>query len=222
MNMEWGAIWLTIRLATATTLILGAAGIPLAYWLAMTRWRGRFLLETLVALPLVLPPTVLGYYLLVLLGPRGIIGEVTETIFGTRLPFSFAGILIGSILFNLPFAMRPFVAAFRAMDRRLIEASWCLGETPIATFFRVTLPICWPGILAGLVLTFAHSVGEFGVVLMIGGNRPQITRTLSISIYDQVQEMRMESAGQTALLLLMFSFLVLSLTQWIGRREVGV
>jgi len=220
--MEWGAIWLTIRLATATTLILGAAGIPLAYWLAMTRWRGRFLLETLVALPLVLPPTVLGYYLLVLLGPRGIIGEVTETIFGTRLPFSFAGILIGSILFNLPFAMRPFVAAFRAMDRRLIEASWCLGETPIATFFRVTLPICWPGILAGLVLTFAHSVGEFGVVLMIGGNRPQITRTLSISIYDQVQEMRMESAGQTALLLLMFSFLVLSLTQWIGRREVGV
>ena len=220
--MEWGAIWLTIRLATATTLILGTAGIPLAYWLAMTRWRGRFLLETLVALPLVLPPTVLGYYLLVLLGPRGIIGEVTETFFGTRLPFSFAGILIGSILFNLPFAIRPFVAAFRAMDRRLIEASWCLGETPIATFFRVTLPICWPGILAGLVLTFAHSVGEFGVVLMIGGNRPQITRTLSISIYDQVQEMRMESAGQTALLLLMFSFLVLSLTQWIGRREVGV
>ena len=126
------------------------------------------------------------------------------------------------ITFNLPFAIRPFVAAFRAMDRRLIEASWCLGETPIATFFRVTLPICWPGILAGLVLTFAHSVGEFGVVLMIGGNRPQITRTLSISIYDQVQEMRMESAGQTALLLLMFSFLVLSLTQWIGRREVGV
>ncbi len=220
--MEWGAIWLTIRLATATTLILGIAGIPLAYWLAMTRWRGRFFLETLVALPLVLPPTVLGYYLLVLLGPRGFVGGISEAIFGARLPFSFAGILIGSILFNLPFAIRPFVAAFRAMDRRLVEASWCLGETQIATFFRVTLPICWPGILAGLVLTFAHSVGEFGVVLMIGGNRPLVTRTLSISIYDQVQEMRMETAGQTALLLLIFSFLVLSLTQWIGRREVGV
>jgi len=220
--MEWGAIWLTIRLATATTLILGIAGIPLAYWLAMTRWRGRFFLETLVALPLVLPPTVLGYYLLVLLGPRGFVGGISEAIFGARLPFSFAGILIGSILFNLPFAIRPFVAAFRAMDRRLVEASWCLGETQIATFFRVTLPICWPGILAGLVLTFAHSVGEFGVVLMIGGNRPLVTRTLSISIYDQVQEMRMEAAGQTALVLLIFSFLVLSLTQWIGRREVGV
>ena len=220
--MEWGAIWLTIRLATATTVILGIAGIPLAYWLAMTRWRGRFFLETLVALPLVLPPTVLGYYLLVLLGPRGFVGGISETIFGTRLPFSFAGILIGSILFNLPFAIRPFVAAFRAMDRRLVEASWCLGETRIATFFRVTLPICWPGILAGLVLTFAHSVGEFGVVLMIGGNRPQVTRTLSISIYDQVQEMKLESAGQTALVLLMFSFLVLSLTQWISHREVGV
>ena len=216
--MDWAAIWLTMRLAITTTSILFVLGIPLAYWLAMTRWRGRFLIEAVVALPLVLPPTVLGFYLLLAIGPHGPLGRFAETAFRTRLPFSFTGILIGTVLFNLPFVIRPFTAAFSAMDRQLIEASWCLGVSPMETFRRITLPLCWPGILVGLILTFAHTVGEFGVVLMIGGNIPGVTRTLSISIYDDVQGLDYVSAGQTASILLGFSFLVLCLTQWLGRR----
>ncbi len=216
--MDWDAFWLTLRLATATTTILFFTGLPLAYWLAMTRWRGRFLLEAIVALPLVLPPTVLGFYLLVAMSPHSFPGRLFESLFGSRLPFSFVGILMGSLLFNLPFAIRPFAAAFAAMDRRLIEASWCLGVSRTETFRRVTLPLCWPGILAGLILTFAHSVGEFGVVLMIGGNIPRKTRTLSISIYDDVQAIDYASAGKTAMFLLVFSLTVLCLAQWISRR----
>jgi molybdate transport system permease protein len=216
--VDWRAFWLTLQLASATTAILFIVGIPLAYWLAMSRWRGRFLIESVVALPLVLPPTVLGFYLLVFLGPHGWLGPITEWIFGSRLPFTFTGILLGSVLFNLPFAVRPFAAAFSAMDPQLIEASWCLGVSRLATFFRVTLPICWRGVLAGLILTFTHSVGEFGVVLMIGGNIPGITRTLSISIYDDVQALDYSSAGQSALVLLGFSFFVLCATQWLSRR----
>jgi molybdate transport system permease protein len=211
-------MWLTLQLASATTAILLIAGIPLAYWLAMSRWKGRFLIEAVVALPLVLPPTVLGFYLLLAMGPRGWIGQFTESTFGGRLPFTFYGILIGSILFNLPFAVRPFIAAFTAMNRELIEASWCLGVSRIATFFRVTLPLCWPGILAGLILTFAHAVGEFGVVLMVGGNVPGVTRTLAISIYDDVQALDYAAAGQSALLLLGFSFFVMCVTQWLSHR----
>lgn len=211
-------MWLTMQLASATTAILFVTGIPLAHWLAMSRWKGRFLIESIVALPLVLPPTVLGFYLLVAMGPRGWIGQLTENMFGGRLPFTFCGILLGSILFNLPFAVRPFMAAFAAMDRQLIEASWCLGVSRVATFFRVTLPLCWPGILAGLILTFAHAVGEFGVVLMVGGNVPGVTRTLAISIYDDVQALDYASAGRSAQFLLGFSFLVMCVTQWLSRR----
>ena len=216
--MDWSAIWLTVRLATATTSILFLLGLPLAYWLATTRWRGRFLIESIVALPLVLPPTVLGFYLLQAMGPHGPVGRMSGFLFHSRLPFSFTGILIGSILFNLPFAVRPFVAAFASMDRQLVEASWCLGVSRWETFRRITVPLCWPGILTGLILTFAHSVGEFGVVLMIGGNIPNVTRTLSISIYDDVQGLDFTSAGQTAAALLAFSFAVLCLTQWLGQR----
>ncbi len=216
--MDWAAIWLTMKLASATTLILFVAGLPLAYWLAMSRWPGRFVIEAVVALPLVLPPTVLGYYLLVTMGPYGVLGQISTSLFGVRLPFTFAGILVGSVLFNLPFAVRPFAAAFAAMDRQLIEASWCLGVSRFETFRRVTLPLCWPGILAGLILTFAHTVGEFGVVLMIGGNLEGKTRTASVSIYDSVQALDYQTAGQTALLLLVFSFTVLCLAQWLGRR----
>jgi molybdate transport system permease protein len=216
--VDWEAVWLTMRLASATTLILLVVGLPLGYWLAMTRWRGRFLVEAVVALPLVLPPTVLGFYLLVALGPHGALGSLPESILGGRIPFSFTGILIGSLLFNLPFAVRPFAAAFETIDRRLIEASWCLGVSRFETFRRITWPLCWPGILTGLTLTFAHSVGEFGVVLMLGGNIPGVTRTLSISIYDDMQSLDYASAGQTALVLLGFSFTVLCVTQSLGRR----
>ncbi|WP_010584654.1 molybdate ABC transporter permease subunit [Schlesneria paludicola] len=217
--MDWNAIGLTIKLAGATTLTLFLIGLPLAYWLAMSHWRGKFLIEAVVALPLILPPTVLGFYLLTAMGPHSLLGATLERWGCGRLVFSFSGILIGSILFNLPFAVRPFTAAFMSMDRRLIEAGWCLGVSRFETFRRVTLPLCWPGILAGLILTFAHTVGEFGVVLMIGGNIPNATRTLSITIYDDVQALNYGSAGRTALFLLLLSFAVLCATQWLVSRR---
>lgn len=217
--MDWDAIWLTLRLASATTGILFVIGLPLAYWLANTRWPGRSVIEALFTLPIVLPPTVLGFYLLVLMGPNSVIGSTLQNLIGVRLPFSFAGILVGSVLFNLPFAIRPFVAAFSSLDRRLVEASWCLGVSKWETFRRITLPLCWPGIFAGLLLTFAHTVGEFGVVLMLGGNIPGRTRTLAISIYDNVQALDYAAAGQTSAFLLVFSMIVLCLTQWLSRPE---
>jgi molybdate transport system permease protein len=216
--MDSTAFWLTLKLAASTTLVLFLVGLPLAYWLATTRFRGRALVEAAVALPLVLPPTVLGFYLLMATGPNSLFGSWYERITGARLPFSFLGILVGSVLFNLPFAVRPFSAAFCSVDRRLVEASWCLGVSRWATFWRVTLPLSWPGVLAGLVLAFAHTVGEFGVVLMVGGNIPGVTRTLSIAIYDDVQALNYESAGQTALWLVLFSLAALVSIHALGRR----
>jgi molybdate transport system permease protein len=216
--MDWTAIRLTLQLATCTTGILLVLGVPLAYWLATTRWRGRVLVDAVVALPLVLPPTVLGFYILLAAGPRGPLGHVYELATGRLLPFSFPGILLGSVLYNLPFAVRPFTAAFARIDRRLVEASWCLGVSRLGTFRRIALPLAWPGVLAGLVLTFAHCVGEFGVVLMVGGNIPGVTRTLSISIYDDVQALDYASAGRTSLGLVLFAFAVLCVTHALGRR----
>lgn len=216
--MDPTAIWLTLRLATCTTAILLVVGLPLAWWLATTRLRGRILIESAVALPLVLPPTVLGFYILLATGPKSLIGRFYEQTTGSLLPFTFTGILLGSVLYNLPFAVRPFTAAFERLDRKLIEASWCLGETRWRTFWRIAIPLSWPGILSGMVLTFAHSVGEFGVVLMIGGNIPGITRTLSIAIYDDVQALDYASAGQSAIVLVAFSLIVLILVQLLSRR----
>ena len=218
MSLDSTAIWLTLRLAVATTTILFVVGLPLAYWLSTARWRGKFLIEALVALPLVLPPTVLGFYILVATGPNSPLGRSYEFVTGKMLPFSFPGILLGSVLFNLPFAVRPFNSAFTGVDRRLVEASWCLGVSRLATFWRIMFPLSWPGILAGLVLTFAHTVGEFGVVLMVGGNIPGVTRTLSISIYDDVQALDYASAGQTALFLVVFSFAVLCVPCLLRRK----
>jgi len=220
--VDSAALWLTLRLSLATTAILTIAGIPLAWWLANSRWRGRFLIEAVVALPLVLPPTVLGFYLLVALGPNSPVGRGYAALTGSMIPFTFPGLLIGSLLYNLPFAIRPFVAAFSGVDRRMIEAAWCLGESRVGTFFRVALPLCWPGVLTGIVLTFAHAVGEFGVVLMIGGNIPGVTRTLSITIYDDVQSLDYASAGLTAVFLLIFAFIVLCLAQLLSRRGAAV
>jgi len=216
--MNWTAIWLTLKLAVSTTAILFVVGLPLAYWLATTRWRIRFVIESLVTLPLVLPPTVLGFYILLATGPETVLGRSYERATGSMLPFTFPGILLASVLYNLPFAVRPFIAAFERMDRSLVEASWCLGESQWGTFRRITLPICSPGIVAGLILTFAHSVGEFGVVLMVGGNIPGVSRTLSIAIYDDVQALDYASAGQTSLLLVAFSLIVLSFAQFLTRR----
>jgi molybdate transport system permease protein len=216
--VDWTAFGVTVKLAACTTAVLLLLGLPLAYWLATSRSRGRFLVEAVVALPLVLPPTVLGFYVLTATGPNSVVGRGYESLTGGRLPFTFAGVLVGSVLFNLPFAVRPFASAFAAADRRLVEASWCLGVSRLATFFRVVVPLSWPGLLTGMVLTFAHTVGEFGVVLMVGGNIPGVTRTLSLAIYDDVQALDYEAAGRTALVLVAFAFGVLCLTYALQRR----
>ena len=220
--MDWQAIGLSLRLSACTTLVLTAFGLPLAYWLANTRWRGKFLIEAVVALPIVLPPTVLGFYVLVAIGPLSPLGRFYESLFGHRLPFTFQGLLVASVLYSLPFAVQPFASGFASVDRRMMEASWCLGVGKLATFFRVALPLAWPGVLTGLVLSFAHTIGEFGVVLMIGGNIPGETRTVSISIYDEVQALNYAAANQTSLALLLFSFAVLAVTYGLQRRFIHV
>jgi molybdate transport system permease protein len=216
--MDGAAIALSLRLAGCTTLILCALGLPLAWWLALSRRRWTFLVEAAVTLPLVLPPTVLGFYLLVALGPGSPVGRAYAWLTGGLLPFSFAGLLIASVVYSLPFAVRPFVAAFAGVDQRLIEASWCLGVSRAATFRRVVLPLSWTGIVGGAVLTFAHTLGEFGVVLMVGGNIPGVTRTLSIAIYDDVEALDYAAANRTALLLVLFSFTALAVTYSLRRR----
>ena len=211
--MDLQAIALSFELAGLTTLILLFLGLPLGYWLANTpRRRARVLIEALVALPLVLPPTVLGFYVLLALGPESPIGRAYERLTGGLLPFSFEGLLVASVLYSLPFSVQPFATAFAAVDPRLVEASLCLGESRLATFMRVSLPLSWPGVVAGMVLSFAHTVGEFGVVLMVGGNVPGVTRTASISIYDAMQSLDYAAAGRTSLFLLGLSFVVLVVT----------
>lgn len=220
--MDTAALWLTLKLAASTMLILVAGGLPLAWWLARTRWRGRIFVESVLALPLVLPPTVLGFYLLMATGPRTWLGGAYADWTGSPLPFTFSGLLVASVLFNLPFVLRPLIAGFSTVDQRLLEASWCLGVSRVATFFRVALPLAWTGVLSGAVLGFAHTVGEFGVVLMIGGNIPGETRTLSISLYDQVQAMHYAEASETALWLVGFAFVSLTLVSLLNRRPLNV
>ena len=216
--MDWSAIELSLRLSTLTTLVLLILGLPLASWLAFSRWRWKFLVEAIVTLPIVLPLTVMGFYVLIAICPHSPIGQVI----GRGLPFSFQGLLIASVLYSLPFAVQPFTAAISIVDQRLMEASWCLGRGRLGTFFRVTLPLAWPGILTGMVLSFAHTLGEFGVVLMIGGDLAGVTRTISISIFDQVQALDYSAANQTALALLLFSFLVLAISYGLQRRGIAV
>lgn len=216
--MDWVAIGLSLRLSFWTTLILLLLGLPIAHWLTFSSRSWKVVIEATVALPIVLPPTVLGFYVLMAIGPRSPIGRFYQQLTGDLLPFSFRGLLVASILYSLPFTVQPFASAFKAVDRRLIEASWCLGISRLATFRRVIIPLSIPGIIAGMVLSFAHTLGEFGVVLMVGGNLPGITRTVSISIYDEVQSLNYDLAGQTSLLLLGFSFLVLVVTYVLQRR----
>jgi molybdate transport system permease protein len=216
--MDWQAIGLSVRLAGCTTFLLLLIGLPLGYWLANSPWRGKFFIEAIVALPIVLPPTVLGFYVLVAIGPMSPLGRAYESFFGHGLPFSFQGLLLASVLYSLPFAVQPFASAFATVDRRMMEASWCLGVGQAATFFRVVLPLAWPGVLTGMVLSFAHTIGEFGVVLMIGGNLPGVTRTVSISIYDDVQALNYAAANRTSLAMLFFSFLALVITYGLQRR----
>jgi molybdate transport system permease protein len=216
--MDWQAFWLTIRLAVLVAAVLLAIGLPIAYWIAYSRWRWKFLIEAVVALPIVLPPTVLGFYVLVALGPHSPLGRSWKSLTGHTLAFTFEGLLIGSIIYSLPFAVQPFAASFSSVDPKLVAASATLGASPLRTFFRVILPLSFPGVVTGAALSFAHTMGEFGVVLMVGGNIPGVTRTVSIDIYDKVQALDYASANHTALLLLAISFLVLSLVYGLNRK----
>ena len=212
LSVDLPALLLSLKLSAATAALLLAIGLPLGAWLAFSRAPWKPVVEAVVALPIVLPPTVLGFYVLVLLGPNGPAGRLLDSLFDIRLPFTFEGLLVASVLYSLPFAVQPFAASFARVPRRLLEASATLGASPFSTFRRVVLPISVPGIVAGLVLAFAHTVGEFGVVLMVGGNIPGVTRTVSIAIYDDVQALDYGAAGGTSLVLLLFSFAVLTVT----------
>ena len=216
--MDWTAIALSLRLATVVCGILLVVGLPIAYWLTFSTWRWKFLVESVVALPLVLPPTVLGFYVLLAIGPRSPVGALYARLTGGMLPFSFQGLLVASVLYSLPFTVQPIAAAFSQVDRSLLEASAMLGASRLRTFGRVVLPLSIEGVIAGIVLSFAHTVGEFGVVLMVGGNLPGVTRTVSVAVYDQVQSFDYDGANRTALLLLAFSFAVLSSVYALTRK----
>jgi len=220
--MDWTAIGLSVRLATIVSGVLLVAGLPIAYWLTFSRSRWRFVCESIVALPLVLPPTVLGFYVLIALGSRSPIGRAWEAWTGHGLAFTFEALVVASVLYSLPFAVQPIAASFAQIDRTLLEASATLGAGPLRTFLRVVMPLSIDGILAGIVLTFAHTIGEFGVVLMVGGNLPGVTRTISIAIYDDVQAFNFAAAHQTALLLLVFSFAALACVYAIMRKPWAV
>jgi molybdate transport system permease protein len=220
--MDWTAIALSVRLAALVAAILLVLALPIAYWLTFSGWRGKFAVEAVVALPLVLPPTVLGFYVLLAIGSRSPIGRLWTAWTGHGLAFTFEALVLASILYSLPFAVQPMSAAFAQLDRSLLDASATLGAGRWRTFARVVLPLSVEGVIAGLVLSFAHTLGEFGVVLMVGGNLPGVTRTVSIAIYDQVQSLQYDAANRTAFALLTFSFLVLAIVYALIRKPWAV
>src|SRR5438445_946572 len=218
MSIDWQAFWLTVELAAVVSAILFALGLPIAYWIAFSRWRWKFLVEAALALPIVLPPTVLGFYVLLALGSRSPLGRCWQSMTGHTLAFTFAGLVIGSVLYSLPFAVQPFAASLAAVDARLLAASAVLGVSKFRTFWRVIVPLSVSGLVTGIALSFAHTMGEFGVVLMVGGNIPGVTRTLSINIFDQVQDLNYSAANTTALVLVVIAFVLLSLVYSLNRR----
>jgi molybdate transport system permease protein len=215
----WQSLGLTLRLAAITTLVLGLVGLPLAQWLNTTRVRVAPFIEALVALPIVLPPTVIGFYLLVAFSPNHPPGSWWRELVGAPLAFSFTGLVIASVFYSLPFAVQPFQAALRAVPRELLDAGTALGATPARVFLRLHAPLAWRGIAAGLTLGFAHTLGEFGVVLMIGGSIPGVTKVASISLYDEVQRLAYSEAHAFAAVLLGLSFALLLGVTWLQRRR---
>ena len=221
--MDWTAFRVSIELAAWTTLILLPVGLWVGRWLAARRFRGRGFVEAAIALPLVLPPTVLGYYLLVAFSGDQPIGQAWRSLTGDGLNFSFAGIVIASVIFNLPFAIQPIQRAFEGVPVHVREAAWCSGLSAWRTFLRIELPLVWPGVISAFVLTFMHTIGEFGVVLMVGGAIDSETRTVAIAIYDRVQAFDDEAAGAMSLLLLVVSFITIGLVYGLaGGRPRGV
>jgi molybdate transport system permease protein len=217
----YGPLWLSAQLALVTTLVLLLAGTPIAWWLSQTASRFKPLVQTVVAMPIVLPPTVLGFYLLILLGPQGVIGGWWVNLTGSALTFSFTGLVIASCIYSLPFAVQPMQTAFEALPRRTLERAWTLGASRLDAFFSVAVPLSLRGFVSGAVLAFAHTLGEFGVVLMVGGNIPGETRVVSIAIYDHVETLEYGAAHSLSLLLLAFAFLVLLATFAWNRKRVA-
>lgn len=215
----WGPLWLTVQLAGITTICLILIGTPLAWWLARSRWRLKPAIEAIVALPLVLPPTVLGFYLLVAMGPQGIIGAPWVAITDSTLAFSFIGLVVASCIYSMPFVIQPLQNAFEAIGDTPLEAAWSLGARPLDTFFSIVVPMASRGYLTAAVLGFAHTLGEFGVVLMVGGNIPGETRVISIAIYDHVETLEYSIAHQMSAVLLLFSFAVLLIVYSANRRH---
>ena len=216
--MDLTPIWISLRLASVTVVVLLVVGTPLAWWLANTRSRSRAVVEALVALPLVLPPTVLGFYLLILLGPAGAIGSFWVELTGTTLTFSFLGLVIASVIYSFPFAVQPLQTAFEAIGRAPLEAAATLGAGPLDTFIRIASPLAIRGYVSAIVLAFAHTLGEFGVVLMVGGNIPGVTKVISIAIFEQVETLTYNQAHYLSFGLLAFSFIVLFCVYVINRR----
>ncbi len=217
-DADFTALGITLRLAAITTLTLLVIGTPLAWWLARSRWRFKFVIEALVAMPLVLPPTVLGFYLLMALGPNGPIGGMMEAMGGRPLAFTFTGLVIGSVVYSLPFVVQPLQDAFQAVGRRPMEVASTLRASPIDRFFSVAVPLAAPGFLTAIVLGFAHTIGEFGVVLMIGGNVPGRTQVVSIAIYDHVESLEYGNAHMLSAGLLVLSFAMLLLVYGLNRK----
>lgn len=220
--MDTQALWLTLRLSLSTTALLLLIALPLAWWIAAGRGATRALVQAAVALPLVLPPTVLGFYLLIALGPLTAPGRLIIRLLGHPLAFSFEGLVVGSVLYSLPFAVQPLVAGFRGVDPALLEVAATLGASPMRAFRTITLPLAKASMVTAAVLTFTHTVGEFGVVLMLGGNIPGATRTLSIALYDQVQDFNYAAANRTAAVLLVFSLMTLIVVYWRGAERRSV
>lgn len=219
MEIDWEPFLLTFKLATVTTLILAVLGIPLSYWLAFSRYKIRHVVEAIVSLPLILPPSVLGFYLLIGFSPQSMLGTFLESMFDLRLAFTFNGLVIASVIYSLPFMIQPILNGLKMLPASMLEASYTLGKSAFTTLVRVLLPNVRPAVVTGSILAFAHTVGEFGVVLMVGGNIPGETRVISIALYDQVEALQYDRANVYALTLLLFAFLTLSVIYFINYRN---
>jgi len=217
MNI-FGPMWLSIQLALVTTVVLVLIGTPIAWWLSQTKLRWKPAVQAVVAMPIVLPPTVLGFYLLILLGPEGAIGSWWVQLTGSALTFSFTGLVVASCVYSLPFAVQPMQNAFEALPRQYLERAWTLGASRLDAFFSIAVPLSVRGFVSGIVLSFAHTLGEFGAVLMVGGNIPGETRVVSIAIYDHVESLNYAAAHRMSLLLIAFAFVVLAAMFAINRR----
>jgi molybdate transport system permease protein len=219
MNMDWEPFLLTLKLAGVTTFILTVIGIPLSYWLAFSKFKVRYVIEAIVSLPLILPPSVLGFYLLIGFSPQNAIGNFLDRYFDVRLAFTFEGLVIASVIYSLPFMIQPMLNGFKMLPSSMFEASYTLGKSAFTTLVKVLLPNIRPAVITSMVLAFAHTVGEFGVVLMVGGNIPGETRVVSIALYDQVEALQYDRANAYAMTLLLFAFFTLSVIYFVNYRN---